>query len=303
MHTSHLFHFVDLNIMATTAEISNDRYEYMDENSISNELKCSICRVPFREPASLRCEHTFCHQCIEHWLEENDSCPTCRRTLRSTSPRRRARARPRRVTTPIVVNQLNELLVRCNLCQEANIQRGNFDGHEKRCPKGMVPCTAADIRCEWTGTRDQLEEHLIECSFEKFRPIINSLQGQIDTSLVLHDELEKKLEEQAEDIDFLLTVINGGNIMHKKCVKPFNRCRFPLTRLRRWTPSPAYQCKLCDKEIRLRSSVALHACSNKTDIDCICRKCYANQYRPATTSAEVDDNDDDQSGTDDDNEQ
>ena len=275
--------------MATTAEISNDGYEYMDENRISNELKCSICKQPFREPASLPCQHTFCLECINLWLEENASCPTCRRSFRLSLSKHRVTVRL--VTTPIIVNQLNELLVRCNLCREPNIQRENFDGHEKRCPKGMTPCLAVDIRCQWTGTRDQLEEHFIQCPFERIRPIINNLQGQIDTSLLLQNGLEEKLERQSEDIDFLLTVINGGHIMHKKCIKPFNRCRYPITRPKRW--SPAYQCKLCDNNIRLRSSVALHACSNKNDIDCICRKCYANQYRPAKESDEEDDDDDD----------
>ena len=124
----------------------------------------------------------------------------------------------RRVTTPIVINQLNELLVRCNRCQETNIQRGNFNDHEKRCTKKIIPCLAADIHCEWTGTSDQLDEHLIQCSFEKFRPVIRDLQGQIDSSLLLRNELEQKLEQQSNDIHFLLTVINRGNIMHKKCV-------------------------------------------------------------------------------------
>lgn len=150
---------------------------------------------------------------------------------------------------------------------------------------------SVDIRCEWTGTRDQLEEHLTECMFEKFRPVLMVLQEQIDASLVLQNDLQEKLEQQSEDIDFLLTVINLGNLMHKKCIKPFNRCRFPHSMLKRWTSE--YYCKLCDKEIRVRRNVAMHACSNKSEIECICRKCYDKQYhRPI-------EGDDDQSTTDD----
>ena len=33
------------------------------------------------EPAKLRCQHVFCKACITIWLQENDSCPTCRSAI------------------------------------------------------------------------------------------------------------------------------------------------------------------------------------------------------------------------------
>ncbi|KAK6017951.1 zinc finger, C3HC4 type, partial [Ostertagia ostertagi] len=32
----------------------------------------------FRKPSMLSCGHSFCAECIQHWLSENISCPTCR---------------------------------------------------------------------------------------------------------------------------------------------------------------------------------------------------------------------------------
>uniref|UniRef100_A0A0K0DH88 RING-type domain-containing protein n=1 Tax=Angiostrongylus cantonensis TaxID=6313 RepID=A0A0K0DH88_ANGCA len=32
----------------------------------------------FTKPSMLSCGHSFCAGCIQHWLSENISCPTCR---------------------------------------------------------------------------------------------------------------------------------------------------------------------------------------------------------------------------------
>ncbi len=35
-------------------------YEYLNESSIDNNLKCSICNNPFEIPYVTQCDHTFC---------------------------------------------------------------------------------------------------------------------------------------------------------------------------------------------------------------------------------------------------
>ena len=45
------------------------------------DLKCGICLELFQDPRSLPCLHTFCRECIQRSLnEENRSleCPVCR---------------------------------------------------------------------------------------------------------------------------------------------------------------------------------------------------------------------------------
>ena len=46
-----------------------------------HQLQCSICSDIFVYPNVINCGHTFCHTCIEKWIEETgntSNCPICR---------------------------------------------------------------------------------------------------------------------------------------------------------------------------------------------------------------------------------
>ncbi|CAD8089006.1 unnamed protein product [Paramecium sonneborni] len=57
---------------------TNLERNFVNENSISKYLKCTICSAVFSEPIRLKCGHTFCKKCISQWLNEHSSCPECR---------------------------------------------------------------------------------------------------------------------------------------------------------------------------------------------------------------------------------
>ncbi len=148
-------------------------YSYMDEDEIDDELKCVICRQPFREPvSSIQCHHTFCKECINGWLNQDRRCPVCR-IHSDYGLYQPIESRP-------LLNQLNRLRVRCDACQVRNIQRGNFQGHKQKCPNWVIPCIAADIRCAWQGMRNQLDNHVKICPFQQIRPIVDDFYGQIN---------------------------------------------------------------------------------------------------------------------------
>jgi hypothetical protein len=55
---------------------------------------------------------------------------------------------------------------------QSDIQPGNFNDHmTKVCPKEMINCSASDIKCQWSGPRNQLQNHLNKCSYKKLRPV------------------------------------------------------------------------------------------------------------------------------------
>jgi len=147
-------------------------YEYIDELSINDNLKCSICNDPFEEPVTTRCDHTFCYKCIEKWINTNNSCPTCRSqisNIKTLTP----------VKTRLVLNMLDSLLVKCKTCHQTGIQRGNFKDHLKTCrTRNICSCTASDIRCPWIGQNDQLSLHRSQCPYEQIRPVLTEILAE-----------------------------------------------------------------------------------------------------------------------------
>ncbi len=168
-------------------------YEYMDEASIDTDLICSICQSPFKDPCCTPCcRALFCRECITQWIVTNSAyCPLCRTSL-STNV----------LTEPIrmVQNMLDRLPVKCILCGQTELQRGNFDYHvRKLCPKIAVTCPAADIKCSWAGQRDQLNQHLLDCRFESMRPFITQLiteNQQIEEEMNQH--IQQIIKQQTE---------------------------------------------------------------------------------------------------------
>ena len=43
---------------------------------------CAVCLEAYNvNSVILRCNHQFCHCCIERWCQESYNCPTCRREI------------------------------------------------------------------------------------------------------------------------------------------------------------------------------------------------------------------------------
>lgn len=178
-------------------------YEYMDETSIDDEFKCSICNEPFEKPTCTPCDHTFCLLCINQWLEknigENSSCPTCRHPL--------AIDKDLKPASRIISNRIDRYLVRCLECKRDGIPRGSFSDHIlKSCEKTNISCSASDIFCLWKGPRYQLDDHLKICPYQQIRPALESLQAK-------NNQLEQLFIAQQQQINELITMIKSKNGM------------------------------------------------------------------------------------------
>jgi len=142
-------------------------FEYIDELSIDENLKCSICNDPFEEPVTTCCDHTFCLQCIQQWLNKHDSCPTCRQlisNIQTLIP----------IKTRLILNMLDGLPVKCKSCYQTNIQRGNFQDHLKICRKtNLFPCSASDSQCSYEQIRPILTKIILD--YRQFKEQFNQL--------------------------------------------------------------------------------------------------------------------------------
>lgn len=107
-----------------------------------DNLVCPICRCPLVDPVLLMdCDHCFCRECIRQtWttyspLGPKGDCPTCRMP---------AKLGPRASTSKILVNILDDLVVKCpkseNGCK-SEIKRGEVQDHITiYCGYAMVEC-------------------------------------------------------------------------------------------------------------------------------------------------------------------
>lgn len=172
---------------------NHHKYEYVDEPNIDTELMCSICNKPFIEPVSTPCDHTFCSGCITHWVEKKrKSCPICRLQIKSSEEFTKV-SRPLR-------NILDRLQIKCSTCGQTGLTRDSLDDHLKKiCPKTTVSCPGADIKCPWTGVRDELPQHVPICKFESLRFLLGPLiieNEQLNTQRQQWLTEKQKLTEQ-----------------------------------------------------------------------------------------------------------
>jgi len=53
------------------------------EETMEDELKCSICTELLIEATNLNCSHSFCAYCIQEWKKTKNECPVCRTRITS----------------------------------------------------------------------------------------------------------------------------------------------------------------------------------------------------------------------------
>ena len=169
-----------------------DNYEYMNEASIDNSLKCILCSEPFINPYSTLCNHTFCLSCITKSIEEHDRCPTCGKrsiSIQGVKP----------FINSSIHDLLDRLLVQCRLCRQSNIPRSSFSEHATQtCPKRIVNCSAIDLKCPWQGPQDEFEIHSKQCHYEIMRPLLGNLLDTIQS-------LSNRVQRNEECINSLVT--------------------------------------------------------------------------------------------------
>ncbi|CAF5133289.1 unnamed protein product, partial [Rotaria magnacalcarata] len=150
---------------------SNNFYEYIDRASIDENLICEVCHNPFLDSVVTQCGSTYCGSCIEQNIKSGSHCPSqsCNQLLSvdhlTPNP-----------TPRLIISMFDNLRVRCRLCGETNVNRRNFDEHlQGSCPERRIDCSAKDVGCPWSGPKNEHNEHVKMCIFEKLRPVVDIL--------------------------------------------------------------------------------------------------------------------------------
>eukprot|EP01124_Arcella_intermedia_P023313 TRINITY_DN3682_c3_g1_i1.p1 TRINITY_DN3682_c3_g1~~TRINITY_DN3682_c3_g1_i1.p1 ORF type:complete len:293 (+),score=2.34 TRINITY_DN3682_c3_g1_i1:81-959(+) len=169
--------------------LEDPRFEYVNEQEIEEELKCSICLEPFFCPAVCKnCRNTFCRVCVEML----SNCPLCRGEMH-----------PLQEPPRLIFNLLAKLKVKCTTCSK-HVQRGDFPSHiyydcpiecragcpdrltratisqhKEVCPFEILPCSSSDVGCVFFGPRVQVNEHIQTCPFFALKPLLLAYQNRI----------------------------------------------------------------------------------------------------------------------------
>jgi len=191
-------------------------FNYVNEELLEEDLKCSICLEPLFYPRVHSCGNMFCN---DH-LKDLSQCPLCRTTLEQS------------LTNPplYILNKLNSLKVSCPRCNSIQ-ERGTFDdhmtkcpiectegcgekvlplelnSHKERCPKVIINCEAKDLSCNWFGARFSFEEHKKLCPFIPLIPILRSLKQENERLRIEMDTLKRQMILSSEFI-FLKSRMN-----------------------------------------------------------------------------------------------
>ena len=136
--------------------IEQERFVQVDP-----ELICCICANVFEDPTESPCQHVFCRECISRWLQDKNTCPTCR------SPLRLGDLRP---PLPLLKNILAKLRTRCNYLEQGCTTIVNYEqlgNHIRRCPYGPNGMSCQNEGCQDTFPKNEKERHEAECPYRK----------------------------------------------------------------------------------------------------------------------------------------
>jgi hypothetical protein len=106
--------------------------------TVDPNLMCPICHVPFVDPVTVPCDHTFCKDCITQALAVTEKCPMDRYTLSREDPLKKANR--------IICQQVEALLVVCPCCQD-HLPRSKLRSHFAiQCKGILVECVKHDCQ-------------------------------------------------------------------------------------------------------------------------------------------------------------
>lgn len=178
------------------AKMGIERLLFVEE--VPEDCVCAICQDILDDPKeTLTCQHAFCDVCIIRWLQENNSCPTCRCPLSHNDLV---------VLHRIWREKLNRLKVKCHNWRvgcAAILELEHLDRHILECPFVRVNCPHSP--CSEIIERSLLPAHLGACNYRKVTckkcgigiPAIGVTDH--DCIAALREEMQRRIDIQKQE--------------------------------------------------------------------------------------------------------
>eukprot|EP00731_Ephydatia_muelleri_P006716 Em0003g964a len=142
------------------------KLEFVDE--IPQELLCSICLEPAKDPQQTRCNCSklYCSECIRYLSKTSNKCPTCRKDLEAFPDGLSSR-------------RLRSLRVKCSNndagCLWVN-EWAALEDHIKMCPKMQIDCPYAKEGCTFECLRECMPDHIKKATQDHLDKAIMALR-------------------------------------------------------------------------------------------------------------------------------
>ncbi|XP_048759557.1 uncharacterized protein LOC125669151 [Ostrea edulis] len=194
----------------------------------SKSLFCKLCNNVYKDPVMVTCGHSYCKKCVTRQSE--GVCPIdnqgiavvvaniavseqigemyihCRHGCRLSEDGHSYEVDPTRCQATVKVSCRTEheescdyMMVECpNHTGCPQLLRKDLEDHIKTCCN--VRCPHHKYSCEFTGTQEELQEHLKLCKYEGMKDFMSHMEEKVG-------ELQESLEEKDQEINFLRSML------------------------------------------------------------------------------------------------
>lgn len=215
-------------------------FEFVNEDSISEDLFCPICHSVLIQPVTTSCcQNMFCKKCISVTQNKEKNCPLCDVKGFTVYP-----------PPKCVTNQINSLKVKCQICK-MDFELYNFQVHLKICKnEHSKSCEGESLGCKFRGNEKPLKEHEKNCFYIIGKDFILNFKEENELLGIKIIALENEIKELKTLI--MQTKIDGDNKNNGKTIPNSirecvisNVCTFSFTRCEHKTQN-LYSCRTCN---------------------------------------------------------